>query len=65
MADLIARPIGKHVMNPEQENRACDIIKGKLRTRNGRVRVLLAKLERRQRHLVDAGGIEPLDRRRL
>lgn len=29
IADLIARPIGRHVLNPEQPNRAWDIIKKK------------------------------------
>jgi len=29
-ADLIARPIGIHVLHPEQQNRAWDIIKGKI-----------------------------------
>ena len=29
-ADLIARPIGIHVLRPEQQNRAWDIIKGKI-----------------------------------
>ncbi len=31
LADLIARPIGRHVLNPEQPNRAWDIIEPKLR----------------------------------
>ena len=29
-ADLIARPIGIHILRPEQTNRAWDIIKGKI-----------------------------------
>jgi len=29
-ADLIARPIGIHVLRPEQQNRAWDIIKEKI-----------------------------------
>jgi hypothetical protein len=31
LADLIARPIGRHVLRPEQPNRAYDIIEKKLR----------------------------------
>jgi len=31
-ADLIARPIGRHVINPSQPNRAFDIIRNKFRT---------------------------------
>lgn len=31
LADLIARPIGRHVMKPDQPNRAYDIIKTKFR----------------------------------
>ncbi len=34
IADLIARPIGLHVLRPEQENRAFEIIKEKLITHN-------------------------------
>jgi hypothetical protein len=35
LADLIARPIGLHVLKPEQENRAFAIIDGKF-YRNGK-----------------------------
>lgn len=31
-ADLIARPIGRHILSPQQTNRAFDIIKNKFRT---------------------------------
>ena len=31
LADLTARPIGRHVVNPQQPNRAWDIIRKKLR----------------------------------
>ena len=31
IADLVARPIGRHVLNPDQPNRAYDIIEPKLR----------------------------------
>ena len=31
IADLVARPIGRHVLNPDQPNRAFDIISPKLR----------------------------------
>lgn len=31
IADLVARPIGRHAMNPQQENRAFDILKSKFR----------------------------------
>lgn len=31
LGDLIARPIGRHVLNPNQDNRAFDIIKNKFR----------------------------------
>lgn len=37
LADLIARPIGRHILNPEQENRAYEIIEKKIQekyTRN-------------------------------
>ena len=30
IADLVARPIGRHVLNPQQPNRAFDVIKSKL-----------------------------------
>ena len=30
LADLTARPIGRHVLNPEQPNRAWDVVQGKL-----------------------------------
>jgi hypothetical protein len=32
LADLIARPIGRYILNPSQENRAFDIITKKFRT---------------------------------
>lgn len=35
LADLIARPIGRQVLSPEQENRAWKIIKGKLYKEGG------------------------------
>jgi Protein of unknown function (DUF3800) len=39
LADLVARPVGRKVMNPEQPNRAYDILAGKFRRdRHGRVR---------------------------
>jgi len=31
LADLVARPIGRHILKPEQRNRACDVIEEKLR----------------------------------
>ncbi len=34
LADLVARPIGLHVLRPQQKNRAFDIIKPKLFTKN-------------------------------
>ena len=37
LADLVARPIGRHVMNPEQPNRAFDIIKNKIDSKNGKL----------------------------
>lgn len=36
LADLVARPIGLHVIRPEQENMAFDILAKKLYSRNGR-----------------------------
>ena len=36
LADLTARPIGRHVMNPEQENRAWEIIERKLYKNKGK-----------------------------
>jgi len=30
LADLIARPIGRHVLNPNQPNRAFDILSSKI-----------------------------------
>ncbi len=36
LADLVARPIGRHVLNSQQPNRAYDIIKGKMDANNGR-----------------------------
>jgi hypothetical protein len=32
LADLVARPIGRHQLNPEQSNRAFDVIKDKIRS---------------------------------
>ena len=37
IADLIARPIGRHVLDPGQPNRAYSIIESKFRRRNGRI----------------------------
>ncbi len=36
LADLVARPIGRHVLNPEQENRAFDVLKVKFFCEGGR-----------------------------
>ncbi len=36
LADLVARPIGRHVLNPVQENRAFDILKVKFFCEGGR-----------------------------
>lgn len=38
-ADLVARPIGRHVINPEQTNRAFDILKTKFYCKGGRKNV--------------------------
>lgn len=38
LADLVARPIGRHVLNPDQENRAYEIIKNKMDNYNGMIR---------------------------
>jgi hypothetical protein len=39
IADLVAHPIGRHVIDPEQPNRAFEILKPKLRTGpDGRIR---------------------------
>jgi hypothetical protein len=35
IADLVARPIGMRILNPNQSNRAVDVLKGKLLKRNG------------------------------
>ena len=35
LADLIARPIGRHVLDPGQPNRAYDVIERKLRRGSG------------------------------
>ncbi|WP_332605449.1 DUF3800 domain-containing protein [Acinetobacter sp. ESBL14] len=35
-ADLVARPIGRHVINPSQSNRAFDILKAKFYCKGGR-----------------------------
>jgi len=37
LADLLARPIGRYVLNPAQPNRAFDTARGKLYQSNGRV----------------------------
>jgi hypothetical protein len=37
LADLVARPIGRHVLNPAQANRAFDIIRPKMDNLNGRI----------------------------
>ena len=36
VADLVAHPIGRHVINPEQENRSFQILKKKIIGKNGR-----------------------------
>lgn len=36
IADLVARPIGNHVLKPEQANRAFDVLKAKFYSANGR-----------------------------
>ncbi|OOH90900.1 3-deoxy-D-manno-octulosonic acid transferase [Pasteurellaceae bacterium 15-036681] len=36
LADLVARPIGRYVLNPEQENRAFDVLKEKFYCEGGR-----------------------------
>jgi len=36
LADLVARPIGRHVLNPEQNNRAFDVLKDKFFCEGGR-----------------------------
>ena len=36
LADLVARPIGMHVLRPEQENRAFDVLKNKFYCSGGR-----------------------------
>jgi hypothetical protein len=38
IADLVARPIGRHILQPTQENRAYTIIARKFRTSGGKVR---------------------------
>lgn len=35
LADLVAHPIGRHVINPDQPNRAYDVLKAKFRTSQG------------------------------
>lgn len=37
IADLVARPIGRYVLNPNQPNRAFDIIKHKIDSPNGKM----------------------------
>lgn len=39
LADLVARPIGRHVLNPQQLNRAFDILKSKFYCEGGRCAV--------------------------
>ena len=36
IADLVARPIGNHVLKPDQQNRAFDVLKTKFYSSNGR-----------------------------
>lgn len=36
LADLVARPIGKHILNPKQPNRAFDVLKAKFYCEGGR-----------------------------
>lgn len=36
LADLVARPIGMHVLRPEQKNRAFDVLKAKFYCDGGR-----------------------------
>ena len=36
LADLVARPIGRHVLNPEQNNRAFKVLKAKFYCKGGR-----------------------------
>ena len=31
LADMVARPIGRHLLNPEQPNRAYDLLREKFR----------------------------------
>ncbi|MCK0713922.1 DUF3800 domain-containing protein [Chromohalobacter sarecensis] len=39
LADMVARPIGRHLLNPEQPNRAFEILDGKFRrSRSGQVK---------------------------
>lgn len=37
LADLVARPIGRHILRPEQENRAYNLVEPKFRRHNGRI----------------------------
>ena len=37
IADLVARPIGRHILRPTQANAAYENIKNKIRTRRGRI----------------------------
>ena len=39
LADLVARPVGLHVLKPEQPNRAFDVLKGKFFCEGGRKKV--------------------------
>jgi len=36
LADLVARPIGRHVLNPEQPNQAFDVLRRKFYCEGGR-----------------------------
>jgi hypothetical protein len=38
LADLVARPVGMHILRPEQENRAFEVLKSKLYCQGGRNR---------------------------
>lgn len=38
LADLVARPIGRHILRPDQENRAYEVIESKYRRSGGKVR---------------------------
>ena len=44
LADLVARPIGRHILDPRQRNRAWDILQEKLFRINGRLKGLGLKV---------------------